>query len=112
MRESILVPSSERDLTTSRVSVHSTEGMIQHVNELTSDMFLVATETGILHRMEKENPGKVFLPVKKDAVCRYMKMITLEKVYESLRAMIFEVRVPEQIATKARLGIQRMLAMV
>ncbi len=59
--------------------------------------------------MKKENPGKTFLPVKEDAVCEYMKTITLEKVYRSLRDMVYEVRVPGDIADKARLSIQRML---
>jgi quinolinate synthase len=59
--------------------------------------------------MRKENPGKTFLPVKEDAVCQYMKTITLEKVYRSLRDMVYEVRVPTNVADRARLSIQRML---
>jgi quinolinate synthase len=89
--------------------VYSTEGMVRHAHQSQADKFLVATETGILHRMKKENPGKLFLPVKDDAVCQYMKMITLEKVADSLRNMVYEVRVPHETADKARLAIQRML---
>ena len=89
--------------------VFSTEGMVRHARESVSDKFLVATETGILHRMRKENPDKLFLPVKEDAVCQYMKMITLEKVALSLRNMVYEVRVPRDTADRARLAIQRML---
>ena len=89
--------------------VYSTEGMVRHARQSQADKFLVATETGILHRMRKENPGKTFLPVKEDAVCQYMKTITLEKVYRSLRDMVYEVRVPGPIADKARLSIERML---
>ena len=91
------------------VEIYSTEGMVRHARQSRSDKFLVATETGILHRMKKENPGKTFSPVKEDAVCEYMKTITLEKVYRSLRDMVYEVRVPGDIADKARLSIQRML---
>jgi quinolinate synthase len=94
------------------VQIHSTEGMVRHAKESQSDKFLVATETGILHRMKKENPGKTFLPVKDDAVCQYMKTITLEKVYTSLRDMVHEIKVPEAIAARARLSIERMLQIV
>jgi len=59
--------------------------------------------------MKKENPDKTFLPVKDDAVCQYMKTITLEKVYRSLHDMVYEVKVPKDTADKARLSIQRML---
>ena len=89
--------------------VFSTEGMVKRARESTADKFLVATETGILHRMRKENPNKTFLPVKDDAVCQYMKMITLEKVAYSLRNLVYEVRVPPNTADRARLAIQRML---
>jgi quinolinate synthase len=91
------------------VHVASTEGMVRRARESSADKFLVATETGILHRMRKENPDKTFLPVKEDAVCQYMKTITLEKVANSLRNMVHEVRVPNETAGKARLAIQRML---
>ncbi len=89
--------------------VFSTEGMVRHARESQASKFLVATETGILHRMRKDNPDKLFLPVKEDAVCQYMKMITLEKVAESLRNMVYEVRVPKDTADRARVAIQRML---
>ena len=89
--------------------VFSTEGMVRHARQSQADKFVVATETGILHRMRKESPGKLFLPMKEDAVCQYMKMITLEKVADSLRNMVYEVRVPRETADRARLAIQRML---
>ncbi len=74
------------------------------------DKFVVATETGILYRMRKENPSKQFIPVSENAVCKYMKMITLDKVYRSLNEMVYEVKVPEETATRAQLAIERMLA--
>jgi quinolinate synthase len=60
--------------------VYSTEGMTRHVRESPAQEFIVATETGILHRMKKEAPAKTFVPASAEAVCRYMKMITLQKV--------------------------------
>lgn len=101
--------SEKGDFNLPLVEIYSTEGMVRHARQSDSNKFLVATETGILHRMKKENPDKTFLPVKEDAVCEYMKTITLEKVYWSLRDMVYEVRVPTQVADKARLSIQRML---
>jgi quinolinate synthase len=90
--------------------VLSTEGMMKHARTSDAKQFVVATETGILYRMKKENPDKEFIPVKDDAVCRYMKKITLEKVYNALANNIFEVKVPKETAEKARLAIDRMLA--
>ena len=72
--------------------------------------FVVATETGILYRMKQQNPEKDFIPVSENAVCQYMKMITLDKVYASLKEGKYEVKVPKNIAQKARLAIDRMLA--
>ncbi len=92
-----------------QAQVFSTEGMVRHAHESTANKFLVATETGILHRMRKDNPDKTFLPVKEDAVCQYMKMITLEKVANSLRNMVYQVQVPGETADRARLAISRML---
>jgi quinolinate synthase len=88
----------------------STEGMMNHARASTAKQFLVATETGILYRMQKENPDKEFIPVKRDALCKYMKKITIEKVYNSLAHDVYEVKVPKQIADKAQLAIDRMLA--
>ena len=88
----------------------STEGMMKHAKSSTAKQFVVATETGILYRMEKENPEKEFIPIKRDAVCKYMKKITLEKVYNSLVHDAYEVKVPKDVADKARLAIDRMLA--
>ncbi len=92
------------------VSVHSTSGMMKHVKESKSNNFVIATETGILYRMKKENPDKNFVPASNKAECQYMKMITLEKVYDSLVEDKYEVKVPKNTADKARLAIDRMLA--
>ncbi len=92
------------------VKFFSTEGMMRHVKESNASKFVVATEVGILYRMQRDNPDKEFIPLSNDAICKYMKMITLEKVYRSLNDMVYEVKVRSDIADKARLAIERMLS--
>src|SRR5437660_2020152 len=93
-----------------QVQILSTEGMMNHAKISTSKKFVVATETGILYRMRKQNPEKEFIPISENAVCKYMKMITLDKIYTSLKEEKYEVKVPKNIAKKAQLAIERMLA--
>jgi quinolinate synthase len=89
----------------------STEGMMRFAREADDDAhMIVATETGILHRMEQENPGKTFVPANRAAVCRYMKMITLPGLRNALRDMRPEVKVPPEVAERAKLPIDRMVA--
>jgi quinolinate synthase len=73
-------------------------------------MFVVATETGLLHRLRKETPGKTFIAADDSAVCRYMKQITLPKLRDTLRDLRPEVVVDPDVAARARLAIERMLA--
>ena len=94
---------------TRKAHILSTEGMMQHARKSENNQFVVATETGIMYRMKKENPDKLFIPVKENAVCKYMKQITIEKVVDSLVHKQYEVKVPKQIADKARVPIERML---
>ncbi|MFB3048440.1 MAG: quinolinate synthase NadA [Nitrosopumilaceae archaeon] len=98
------------DYNNRHVQILSTEGMMKHVKNSTARDFVVATETGILYRMRKQNPGKNFVPASENAECQYMKMINLEKVYDSLIEDKYEIKVPKEIADKARLSIERMLA--
>jgi quinolinate synthase len=93
-----------------KVSILSTEGMMTHVNSSKAKNFVVATETGILYKMRQQNPDKTFIPASEKAECQYMKMITLDKVYDALVQDKYEVVVPKEIADKARLAIERMLA--
>jgi quinolinate synthase len=90
----------------------STEGMLRHIEESAADEFAVGTETGILHQLTKKFPEKNFYPVNPNAVCAFMKTITLDRVIRSLETLTPEVRVPEETRRKARLGIDRMLALV
>ncbi len=93
----------------SKAKFLSTGGMLKHVSKSNSREFVIATETGMIHRLKKENPDKVFHPAKDNAVCKYMKMITLEKVLKSLQKEIYEVKVPKKTAIEARKPIYRML---
>ena len=71
---------------------------------------VVATETGMLYPLRMAAPNIDFIPANPVAECVYMKMITLPKVRDALRDMKFEVRVPEDIAERARIPIDRMVA--
>jgi quinolinate synthase len=88
----------------------STEGMVTFAERSPADSFLIATEVGILHRLEQKAPGKRFIPVNREAVCQYMKLTTLEKVRDSLRLGVYEIDVPAEIAARARLALERMIA--
>ena len=94
----------------SKVSILSTEGMLNHVKKSHAKNFVVATETGILYKMRQENPEKTFVPASEKAECQYMKMTTLEKVHDALVHEKNTIVVPKDIADKARLAIDRMLA--
>jgi quinolinate synthase len=101
---------AEGDLPESRTHILSTGGMVKHARSCGAKTDLVATEVGMLHRLHKEAPQKTFLPVREDAICEYMKTITLPKLYRSLRDLVYEVRVPEEIARRARTAIDRMVS--
>ncbi len=94
-----------------KTHILSTEGMINFAKASPKPRMLVATEIGIIHRLEKEAPGKRFEPVNRNAFCKYMKMITLEKLRDSLRDWKFEVTVDPEIAARARRAIDRMVSL-
>ena len=70
---------------------------------------IVGTETGIIHRLRKEHPGKEFIPASERAVCPNMKLTNLHKVLRSLEEMKPEVKVPEDIRLQAKIAVDRML---
>jgi quinolinate synthase len=107
---SVMYDVASGDYGNRQVQILSTEGMMNHAKDSSSKKFVVATETGILYRMRKQNPDKEFIPISENAVCKYMKMITLDKVYASIKEEKYEVKVPKNIAQKAQLAIERMLA--
>src|SRR3989339_194259 len=96
------------DIPEEKTHILSTGGMLKHAKASKKTDFIVATETGIIHRLEKQNPGKNFAPLRNDMVCQFMKMITLPKLLNSLINLEFEVKVPKDIAEKARIPIERM----
>jgi quinolinate synthase len=91
------------------VKVLSTEGMLRYARQSDKSTFLIATEVGLLHRLRKEMPEKRFEAADDGAVCRFMKMITLENLRDCLRDVRPEVNVPPDIAERARLAVNRML---
>ena len=93
-----------------KTHILGTESMIRFAKESPKQRFLIATETGILHRLKKDVPEKTFEAVSERAICKYMKMITLEKLRDSLRDWKFEVEVDPEIAAKAKLAIDRMVS--
>lgn len=107
---SCMVYLKDKDLKQEDAYITSTEGMVRHVIASPKREFVVATETGILHRMRKLAPGKEYFPVSDEMECKYMKMITMEKLLHSLEAGVHEVKVPREIADRARLPIERMVS--
>jgi quinolinate synthase len=78
--------------------------------ESSANEFVVATETGILHRLRLMHPTKSFYPASAEAECSFMKLTTLDKVVRALETMTHRVTVPPAIADRARLAIERMIA--
>jgi quinolinate synthase len=87
----------------------STSGMIRFAARPDVKELILATEVEILHRLNKENPGKKFIPASVKAICPNMKKITLEKILESLQTLKPEIKVPEDIRVKALASVNRML---
>ena len=98
------------DVDPERTHMLSTGGMLDFARRSDASEFIVATETGMLHPLEEENRGKAFIPANPAAVCRYMKMITLPKLRDALRDLEPHVTVPPELAERARLPIERMVA--
>lgn len=90
-------------------AVESTSGMCRFAAETDADEILVGTEIGLIERLRRENPGKDFYAVSSAAVCPNMKLHTLEKILWSLEEMQTEVRVPPDVAEKARRSIEAMV---
>ncbi len=107
--EVVVHPECTPDVIALADHVASTTGILKYANSSNSEEFVIGTEIGILHRMKKENPDKIFMPVTPLSDCPNMKLNTLEKLLWSLEDLQFVVTVPEDIAVKARQAIQRML---
>lgn len=89
--------------------VGSTKTMVDYVKTDPAMEFIIGTESGIIHRMEKEAPNKSFYPSTDHDICKNMKKINLTNLYEALDQMKYVIEVPKDIAEKALIPIQRML---
>jgi quinolinate synthase len=93
------------------VHMLSTGGMLDYARRAEpGSVAIVATETGMLHPLREAAPDVTFLPANRAAVCRYMKMITLPKLRDALRDLSPQVKVSAELAERARLPIERMVA--
>ncbi|MEM0358496.1 MAG: quinolinate synthase NadA [Candidatus Hadarchaeales archaeon] len=107
--EVLVHPECDPDVQRLATHICSTSQMLRRAKASQARRFIIATEVGMLERLRKENPGKEFIPALDSALCLQMKKNTLEKVYLSLRDERHVVRVPEEIAARARRAIERML---
>lgn len=92
--------------------VFSTNGMINYVKKSDKKEFIIGTEIGIIYRLQKENPHKIFIPACKEAICPNMKLTNLEKILNSLENMQYKITVPEEIRAKAKAAVDKMLEAV
>ncbi len=109
--EVVVHPECRPDVVQAADQALSTGGILRYARSYQGQTLIVGTETGILHRLAKENPGKTFIPVNDKAVCPNMKRITLEKVLACLEDMRHPIEVPEDIRQKALASVERMLAL-
>jgi quinolinate synthase len=98
------------DISGDGVHMLSTGGMLGYAREHHGGTAIVATETGMLHPLRQAAPDTEFIAANEAAHCRFMKMITLPKLRDALRDDVYEVKVPDEIAERARLPIERMVA--
>jgi len=92
--------------------VGSTSQICRYARKSSAKKYIIGTEVGIIHRLEKENPGKTFIPAYDGAICPNMKLNTLERVYLSLKEERYPVTVPNSVAKKARKALERMVSTV
>ena len=102
-------PESPVEVSSMADLVASTEQMVRAVAQSEANEFIIATETGILHKMRRENPDKAFYAANDLAICPHMKMNDLDKVLSALQTLQPEIKVPEAIRQRAWAPIQRML---
>ncbi len=92
--------------------VLSTGGICRYARREDVRQLIVGTEIGIIYRLRKENPGKLFIPLSEQAICPDMKLITLEKILLSLQRLAPEIKVPEETRLRAKAAVDKMLAVV
>jgi quinolinate synthase len=92
--------------------VGSTSQMCQYAQRLNAERFIIGTESGLIHRLKKENPNKGFILAYDGAICPNMKLNTMERLYVALKEEKHRVTVPKPIAEKARKALDNMLSSV
>jgi len=109
-RAAVMVhPECTPEVTRMADAVLSTGGMLRFARESGARQIIVGTEVGLLHRLRRENPDKLFIPAFEGAVCPTMKLTTPEKVLWSLEELTHEVRVPDEIRLHARRALEAMV---
>jgi len=108
----VVHPEVRKDVADIADEVLSTSGMLRFVTEAPDKEFIVATEQGLLDRMKRENPGKVFYPALRPKICSNMKRTSLRDVYDSLNEEKYRITVAPEIAKRAVRALDRMLKYV
>jgi len=106
----IVHPECRREVALEADEVLSTGGMCRYARETDASTIIVGTEVGIIHRLQKENPDKRFVPATEQAICPNMKLITLEHVLWALEELQHRIEVPGEICSRAEAAVQRMIA--
>ena len=107
--EVLVHPECRPDVIALADQVLSTAGMLKYARQSTSKEFIIGTEIGLLHRLNKENPDKTFIPATSYAVCPNMKMNTLDSIIRALERNEHVIKIPEGVRVKAKLALDRML---
>lgn len=107
--ELMVHPESRREVVAEADVVTGTGGMLRHVKSSPARTFLVGTEVGLIHRLQKENPDKRFVPVSQDAICPDMKLISLESIVRSLEEDRVVISLPEKLRNEAHEAVRRMV---
>lgn len=108
----VVHPECIPDVITKADQIQSTGGICKFSQETEAKELIIGTEIGILHRLQKENPNKIFYPASKQAICPNMKLNNLEKILWALQDMEYEVKVPEGIRLRAKAAVDKMLAVI
>lgn len=116
--EIIAHPESPSHILKTAAYIGSTAGLLKYARESKKEKFIVATEAGILHEMIKQVPNKILIPAPAEedntcacSECAYMKLNTMKKLYTCMKFELPDVEVDEEMAKKALLPIERMLAL-
>jgi len=106
--EVLVHPECNSEVIKTADQVLSTGGMLEYARQSSGREFIIGTEIGIIYRLKKQNPGKIFYPANNNIICPNMKLINLEKIMWSLEDNVYKINLPDNIIKKARLSLERM----